>query len=72
MGGLMVNYRKNRKRFIYNNLGSLYVNEQALKKDQKISIYIGGQLEHRIHRIEQCGYTFDCGHSMFEIGRAHV
>lgn len=62
----MVNYRKDRKRFAPNGLGSLYINQNALESIGKAKIYIGGQLEHRLHRIEQCGYTFDIGHSMFD------
>ena len=61
----MENYRKDKVRFQPNNLGSLYVTKEGLGKDDP-TIYIGGQMEHRFHVIEQTGYTGDPGHNMFD------
>lgn len=61
----MENYRKNKKRYIPNNLGSLYVDESKLNPNEQPIIYIGGQMEHRCHVTEQTGFTFDPGHNMF-------
>lgn len=61
----MINYRKGKIKYKPNNLGSLYVDESKLNKDEQPVIYIGGQLEHRCHIAEQTGFTFDPGHNMF-------
>lgn len=61
----MINYRKNKTRYIPNDLGSLYVEESKLKSNEQPIIYIGGQMEHRCHVAEQTGFTFDPGHNMF-------
>lgn len=61
----MFDYRKNKERFIPNNLGSLYIDKSKLAGSEVPIIYIGGQMEQRFHIIEQTGYTFDSGHNMF-------
>ena len=48
----MVRCNKNIKRYKPNSLGSLYVNEAIDTKDGRPIIYIGGQVEHRAHVIE--------------------
>lgn len=60
----MKNYRKGKERFRPNNLGSLYVKEDYDKENP--TIYIGGQMEHRCHALEQTGFTADPGHHMFD------
>lgn len=60
----MENYRKGKERFIPNNLGSLYIKEGINRENP--TIYIGGQMEHRFHVIEQTGFTSDVGHNMFD------
>lgn len=61
----MVNYKNNRKRFKPNALGSLYVNEK-IDNNKRPIIYIGGQMEHRCHLLEQSGKTIDSGYGMFD------
>lgn len=61
----MINYRKNKKRYKPNELGSLYVDESKLNPNEQPIIYIGGQMEHRFHTVEQTGLTGDPGHNMF-------
>lgn len=61
----MVDYKKGKVRYIYNNLGSLYLDKSKLNNNERPIIYIGGQMEHRCHRLEQYGKTFDPGHNMF-------
>lgn len=61
----MINYRNEKKRYKPNELGSLYIDEKKLNKNEQPIIYIGGQMEHRFHALEQTGYTFDPGHNMF-------
>lgn len=61
----MINYRSEKKRYKTNELGSLYIDEKKLCTDEQPIIYIGGQMEHRFHTLEQSGYTFDPGHNMF-------
>lgn len=60
----MSNYRKGKEKFKPNNLGSLYVKEGCDKENP--TIYIGGQMEHRFHILEQTGFTGDVGHNMFD------
>ena len=61
----MINYKKGKKKYKINNLGSLYIDENKLNPNEQPIIYIGGQLEHRYHIIEQTGITSDPGHNMF-------
>lgn len=62
----IVNYRANRDRIKINELGSLYL-DKDMQKDYRPTIYIGGQMEHRLHRLENAtGRTFDSGHYMFD------
>ncbi len=61
----MSNYRNNKERYIPNKLGSLYVNSAKLNENERPVIYIGGQMEHRFHVLEQTGYSADLGHNMF-------
>lgn len=61
----MVNYRKDRERINVNALGSLYI-DKGLDENSRPVIYIGGQMEHRLHVIEQTGVTFDVGHKLFD------
>lgn len=61
----IVNYRNNRERIKVNSLGSLYVNKK-LDQNHRPIIYIGGQMEHRLHLLEQSGLTFDIGHNLFD------
>lgn len=60
----MNNYRKGKERFRPNKLGSLYLRKNIDKEDA--TIYIGGQMEHRFHILEQTGFTGDVGHHMFD------
>ena len=61
----MINYRQGKTRYIPNELGSLYIDETKLSPNEQPVIYIGGQMEHRFHMIEQTGLTGDPGHNMF-------
>lgn len=61
----MLNYKKGKTRYKPNNLGSLYIDEKNLTDNDQPIIYIGGQMEHRCHILEQTGYTADPGHNMF-------
>lgn len=61
----MLNYRKGKERIKVNNLGSLYVNYSKINDHERPIIYIGGQMEHRCHALEQSGFTADPGHNMF-------
>lgn len=61
----MINYRRGKKRYKPNELGSLYIDETKLNSNEQPIIYIGGQMEHRFHTIEQTGLTGDPGHNMF-------
>lgn len=61
----MINYRQGKKRYKPNELGSLYVDESKLNQNEQPVIYIGGQLEHRLHILEKTGLTADPGHNMF-------
>lgn len=61
----MVNYRTNRDRIKINELGSLYLNRN-ISKGTSVVIYIGGQMEHRLHTLEDAtSLTFDSGHKIF-------
>lgn len=60
----MSNYRKGKERIKPNKLGSLYLRKDIDKEDA--TIYIGGQMEHRMHILEQTGKTLDVGHNMFD------
>lgn len=61
----MVNYRTNRDRIKINELGSLYLNRN-IPRGTSIVIYIGGQMEHRLHTLEDAtSLTFDKGHKIF-------
>ncbi len=59
----MYNYRKGKKRYKPNEFGSLYIKD--IDPNERPVIYIGGQMEHRWHILEQTGLTFDPGHNMF-------
>ena len=48
----MAGCNKNIKRYKPNSLGSLYVNEKIDTENERPIIYIGGQMEHRVHVIE--------------------
>lgn len=48
-----------------NELGSLYIDKSKLKDTKQPIIYIGGQMEHRVHILEQSGYTFDQNHNVY-------
>ena len=61
----MYNYRVGKERFKPNNLGSLYIKKNMINSNERPVIYIGGQMEHRWHVLEQTGCTFDPGHNMF-------
>lgn len=61
----MSNYRTGKKRYKPNNLESLYIDESKLNPNEQPVIYIGGQMEHRFHILEQTGFTGDPGHNMF-------
>lgn len=61
----MYNYRREKKRIKPNDLGSLYLSNK-IDQNKRPILYIGGQIEHRFHIIEQSGVTFDVGHSMFD------
>lgn len=61
----MINYRKDKQKYKINGLGSLYVDETKLSSHEQPIIYIGGQMEHRCHVIEQTGYTGDLCHNAF-------
>ena len=61
----MINYRYGKKRYNPNELGSLYVDEKKITPNEQPIIYIGGQMEHRLHILEQTGLTGDHGHNMF-------
>lgn len=61
----MIDYREGKERYIPNELGSLYINKNKLNDNERPVIYIGGQMEHRWHVLEQTGKTFDEGHNMF-------
>lgn len=61
----MINYKKNKIRYKVNELGSLYIDKSKLKDNKQPIIYIGGQMEHRGHILEQSGYTFDQNHNMY-------
>ena len=61
----MINYRQGKTRYIPNELGSLYIDESKLNPNEQPVIYIGGQMEHSFHAVEQTGLTGDPGHNMF-------
>ena len=61
----MINYKEGKTRYKLNELGSLYVDESKLNPNEQPVIYIGGQMEHRCHILEQTGFTGDPGHNMF-------
>ncbi len=48
----MVDYKSGKTRYTPDNLGSLYLDESKLSDNERPVIYIGGQMEHRIHRLE--------------------
>lgn len=62
----MINYRKGKERYKVNELGSLYFDRENYDSSRRPVIYIGGQMEHRLHTLEQSGYTADEGHNMFD------
>lgn len=61
----MLNYRCGKERIKVNELGSLYIDYNKINDNERPIIYIGGQMEHRCHILEQTGYTADPGHNMF-------
>ena len=62
----MSNYRQGKERYKVNSLGSLYFNRQNYDSSKRPTIYIGGQMEHRLHLLEQTGFTSDEGHNLFD------
>ncbi len=61
----MLNYRSGKEKFKPNELGCLYVSRDNMNDEKRPVIYIGGQMEHRCHVLEQTGFTGDPGHNMF-------
>lgn len=61
----MLDYREGKERYKPNILGSLYLDRSKICTFERPIIYIGGQMEHRCHTLEQTGKTFDEGHNMF-------
>lgn len=61
----MINYRLGKKCYKVNSLGSLYIDESKLSINEQPIIYIGGQMEHRGHVLEQSGYTGDLSHNIY-------
>lgn len=61
----MLNYRDGKERIKADKYGSLYVDYNKISKNERPILYIGGQMEHRCHVLEQTGYTADPGHNMF-------
>lgn len=61
----MVNYKKDKERIKVNDLGSLYIDRSKINSYERPIIYIGGQMEHRLHRLEQSGFTFDASQNLF-------
>lgn len=61
----MINYREGKERIKVNNYGSLYIDRNKINSNERPIIYIGGQMEHRCHILEQTGFTADPGHNMF-------
>lgn len=62
----MVKYRDDRERINVDALGSLYIDKE-LDDNFRPVIYIGGQMEHRLHKYEnKTGITFDVGHGLFD------
>ena len=62
----MINYRNGKEKYKPNELGSLYIDRSKIDSGRRPIIYIGGQMEHRFHVIEQTGLSFDMGHNMFD------
>lgn len=61
----MVNFTKGRKKYKLDKLGSLYINEKF--KSDIPTIFIGGQMEHRRHILEQTtGLSPEPGYAMFD------
>lgn len=58
----MIDYRAGKEKYKPNVLGSLYVDSEKVKNGDRPIIYIGGQMEHRCHVLEQTGKTADVGH----------
>lgn len=61
----MINYREGKSRYKINELGSLYIDKRKISSNEQPIIYIGGQMEHRGHLIEQSGYTTDVNHNKY-------
>jgi len=62
----MVDYKTNKTRYTPDNLGSLYIDDSKLSDSDRPIIYIGGQMEHRIHRLENImGQCSDPNHNSF-------
>ncbi len=61
----MFNYRKGKQRYKVDEYGSLYIDHSKINGNERPIIYIGGQMEHRCHVLEQSGFTADPGHNMF-------
>ncbi|HAB67428.1 MAG TPA: hypothetical protein DCE23_08685 [Firmicutes bacterium] len=62
----MINYRKGKEKIKIDEYGSLYIDYDKINPNERPIIYIGGQMEHRCHILEQTGYTADPGHNMFD------
>lgn len=61
----MINYRRNKVCYSPNALGSLYIDQEKVNADCQPIIYIGGQMEHRMHMTELNGYTSDSNHNAY-------
>lgn len=62
----MINYKKNKKIYKVNDLGSLYIDESKIKVNEQPIIYIGGQMGPKGHVKEsKSGYTKDKNHNNY-------
>lgn len=62
----MVNYKNGRMRYKNDCLGSLYFDWKHYSSINRPVIYIGGQMEHRLHLLEKTGFTFDASRAFFD------
>lgn len=62
----MVNYKNGRVRYRNDCLGSLYFDWKNYSSINRPVIYIGGQMEHRLHLLEKSGITFDSSRTFFD------
>lgn len=61
----MINYKKGKTQYKINELGSLYVDESKVSNNEQPIIYIGGQMSHHGHVLEQSGFTADLNHNNY-------